>query len=66
MENKIITKGSENSSDRCHKLCKCSKCGVVASCEPHFDFYGEAGEPLICENCLKEKLKAEGITPLNF
>ena len=66
MENEIITTGSKDTSERCWKMCKCSKCGTVAECEPNFDFYGGEGELLICENCFKEKLRADGITPLNF
>ncbi len=40
------------------KFCKCAGCGVVARCEPRFDFYTPcvAGEhvldgPLQCEKC---------------
>jgi hypothetical protein len=66
MEQEIITMGCKNPSDRCYKLCKCSKCGVVAECEITFGFYGDDGEPLICEDCFKAKLRADGIEPLNF
>ena len=27
--------------DRCWKVCKCSKCGIIAQCIPIFDFYGD-------------------------
>lgn len=66
MEDEVITYGSKEASDRCWKKCKCSKCDTVAECEPTFDFYGADGEPLICENCFKEKLAKEGVKPLNF
>ena len=41
-----------NQGDRRNRLCKCSKCSLVALCEPMFDFYGEGDELLICERCL--------------
>ena len=51
--------------DRCWKVCKCSKCGIIAQCIPIFDFYGDDNkkEPLICENCFRKGLKEKGITP---
>lgn len=43
-------------TDRGYKLCKCSECGVVAICNPRFDFYTrtQAGDnsPLVCERCI--------------
>ena len=45
-----------------YKLCKCSKCGMVGTCTPDFDFYVEGdedesiGKPLICETCFRKAL----------
>ena len=56
----------------CYKLCKCSECGVVATCTPIFDFFvrghvegeSQVGKPLICETCLDRGLRAEGVTTI--
>lgn len=34
------------------EMCQCSNCKVVAQCTPAFDFYGDDGEPLLCEPCM--------------
>ena len=46
----IITHGGP---DRRHRLCRCSKCGIIRRCESGLDFYTENPEgPLVCEHCL--------------
>ena len=48
------------------KLCKCSQCGVEATCSPEFDFYTKFKDPqgpLFCYPCL---CASEGLKPYNF
>lgn len=49
-------------SDRRWQNCRCSVCGTIQQCTPDNDFYGDDGEPLICESCFKEQLASDGIT----
>ena len=55
MSEKIITHG-DKFLDRSYQRCKCSRCGVVETCTPRFDFFtrtkdGPTG-PLFCYPCL--------------
>lgn len=36
---------------------KCSRCGVTARSTIMFDCYGELGDPLICETCVRSEWK---------
>ncbi len=50
----IITNGG---TDRRLKICRCSQCGIVRKCEPHFDFYAkqETSEHLLrCQRCAEK------------
>jgi len=49
MTEKVFTHKTE---DLRYKICECSGCGVIARCTPSMDFYGEMGDPLLCESCL--------------
>ena len=41
--------------DRRYKICKCSRCGVIAVCTPGFDFYTTPSSDgwLRCETCMR-------------
>lgn len=50
--------------DRRQKWCKCSSCGEVAKCTPHFDFYTrrfQSTNGLECERCMRERLAGLGV-----
>lgn len=47
----VLTHRGTNPTEAQRKLCKCHLCGTVARCTPWFDFYGEEGDPLLCEIC---------------
>lgn len=52
-ENNPLLSKPEDGSPYGGMYCKCSKCGIVAQCTVHFDFYTPAGGgPLKCESCL--------------
>lgn len=62
-----------NPIDRQNRICRCGTCGIVAICTPTFDFYGFAGELLVCETCFagrhnagKPILRVDGLVKLNY
>lgn len=60
-EEKIHERAEEPRHLQQHALCRCGACGIVTRCEPGFDFYGEPGDPLICERCFRESLRGRGV-----
>jgi hypothetical protein len=55
-----------------YKLCKCTKCGVVGTCTPSFDFYvlnddeneSDIGKPLLCEVCFQRAHGLRSLPPM--
>jgi len=56
MSEKVYTR---RDGDIRYQKCRCAKCGFEAECTPACDFYGEDGEPLLCEGCM---LASAGLT----
>ncbi len=46
-----MTAKNSTAEDRAHKFCRCDKCGIVARCEPEFDFF-VVDDVLTCERCV--------------
>lgn len=46
------------------RMCKCSRCGVERRCTPDFDFYGEVGQPLVCQTCTVQSVTGHPDGPL--
>lgn len=61
MSENVVTHGGQHADDRRARLCKCSRCKVIERCRPDFDFYGGAGEPLVCEKCFGAELARQGL-----
>jgi ribosomal protein S27AE len=54
-----------NDGDLRFKMCQCSRCGQVSRCTPINDFYGDTGDPLICERCFMKEHGIKTIVHLN-
>ncbi len=37
------------------QMCRCSVCEIEGQCTPSNDFYGQDGDPLLCERCMLKK-----------
>lgn len=54
----ILTHAAKRGTDdRCHQICRCAGCSFTAECTMFCDFYGEKGQPLLCESCLRSEAK---------
>ena len=42
----------KDTDDRRDRVCRCAECGHQAQSSIVNDFYGEDGEPLLCERCI--------------
>lgn len=62
----VLTHKPDRPEDAEGRMCRCSSCGRVEECRPEFDFYGEPGQLLVCEACLKKTLGPEDMPMLDL
>lgn len=52
-------------TDRGYKFCRCSECKEIGLCTPNSDYWGNDGEPLLCEPCFDAwALRSTGATEI--